>query len=169
MPTRLARFAQSSAFVLALAVPFAVGGRPSSAGNSHAPDAGSPAGDVRAPQEEIHALLDQYLQGLLNRDVATLDRIWADDLTFINPRGQLLNKQNRMENIKSGATAFESIGRSDERIRTYGQAAVATYRTTIVAQYSGQESSGDYRVTTVWARPKDMWQLVAVQMTRIAP
>lgn len=143
-PTRLAR---SSA-----------AGRQARGSKSHARDA----------QQTIHALLDRYTQALLNRDVATLDRIWADDLTFINLRGELLNKQNRMENIRTGATAFTSIRLSDENIRTYGQAAVATFRVALEARYSGQEGSGDYRATTVWARPRGTWQMVAVHMTRIA-
>jgi hypothetical protein len=45
---------------------------------------------------------------------------------------------------------------------------VATVQVTLEAQYSGQEGSGDYRVTTVWARPKGTWQMVAVHMTRVA-
>ena len=122
-----------------------------------------------ATQQEISALLDQYTQALLKKDVAALDRMWADDLTFINLRGELLTKQDRLANIKSGATAFKSIRLSDKRIRTYGEVAVATVQVTLEAQYSGQEGSGDYRVTTVWARPKGTWQMVAVHMTRVAP
>ena len=118
-------------------------------------------------QQEISALLDQYTQALLEKDVAALDRIWADDLSFINLRGELLTKQNRLANIKSGATAFKSIRLSDKRIRTYGEVGVATVQVTLEAQYSGQEGSGDYGVTTVWAKPKDTWQLVAVHMTRV--
>jgi hypothetical protein len=96
-----------------------------------------------------------------------LDRIWADDLTFINLRGELLTKQNRLANIKSGATAFKSIRLSDKRIRTYGEVGVATVQVTLEAQYSGQEGSGDHSVTTVWAKPTGTWQLVAVHMTRV--
>ena len=123
----------------------------------------------RAPRSRRSARFSiRYTQALLKKDVAALDRMWADDLTFINLRGELLTKQNRLANIKSGATAFKSIRQSDKRIRTYGEVAVATVQVTLEAQYSGQEGSGDYRVTTVWARPKGTWQMVAVHMTRVA-
>ena len=118
-------------------------------------------------QQEISVLLDQYTDALLKKDSATLDRIWANDLTFINLRGELLTKQNRMDNIRSGATAFKSIQLSDKHIRVYGQAAVATFRVNLEAQYSGEEGTGIYRVTTAWARPTGIWQMTAVQMTRI--
>ena len=118
-------------------------------------------------EQEISSMLDQYTQALLRKDTAALDRIWADDLTFINLRGELLGKQNRLDNIRSGATTFKSIQVSDKRTRAYGDTAVAVCHVALEAQYSGQEGSGNYRVTTVWARPKGMWQMVAVQMTRI--
>jgi ketosteroid isomerase-like protein len=81
--------------------------------------------DTAETQQEIKGMLDQYLKALQNRDLAALDRIWADDLTFINLDGDLLNKQNRMDNIKSGATGFKSIRTSDLNIRVYDEAAVA--------------------------------------------
>lgn len=162
----LAQLARYSAFIGAVAILFAAGVYQSRGGNGHAVVPGRQAGDA---QHEIHALVDQYTRALLNRDATALARIWADDLTFINLHGALLNKQNRMDNIRTRATAFESIRLAEEQIRAYGDAAVATFRVALEARYSGQEGSGDYRVTTVWARPKGMWQMVAVQMTRIAP
>jgi ketosteroid isomerase-like protein len=156
--------ARVSAVVAAVAVLFAVGGCRTTEHSYDAPRASAPSSDT---QQEISAMLDQYTQALMNKDLATLDRIWADDLTFINLRGELLSKQNRMDNIRSGATAFKSIQLSDKRIRVYGQVAVATFRVDLEAQYSGQEGTGSYRVTTAWARPSGIWQMTAVQMTRI--
>jgi Domain of unknown function (DUF4440) len=75
--------------------------------------------------------------------------------------------KDRFENSRSGATALKSSRLSDTRIRTYGQVGVATFRVALEAQYSGQEGSGDYGVTTVWARTTGTWQMVAVQMTPV--
>jgi len=134
---------------------------------------GAAAKDSSGATDARHAvpkLLDEYTQALLKKDTATLERIWADDLTFVNPRGQLLTKAQRLENIRSGATAFRSINTIDTQVRPYGDvAAVAVTRVAVEAQYSGQEGSGNYRVTTAWARPRGFWQMTAVQMTRIEP
>ena len=143
---------------------FAVGGCQSTGGGGGGKSSGSPI----LVQHEIGDLLDQYMHALLNKDLAALDRIWADDLTFVNPRGDLLTKRDRMDNIKTGATAFKAIRESDRRVRTYGNAAVATFKVALDAQYSGQEGSGDYRVTTAWAKRNNSWQMVAVHMTRMA-
>jgi len=149
---------RASAFVVLLA---ALGCQ--SNGKNQAPH--QTAADAK---QEISALLDQYTQALIAKDAAALDRIWADDLTFINLRGEVLNKQDRMDNIKSGATAFKTIDVTEKKIRVYGEtAAGATCKVAIEGQYSGQPGGGNFAVTTVWSRAKGEWQMVAVQMTRI--
>jgi uncharacterized protein (TIGR02246 family) len=118
-------------------------------------------------EKEVSDLLDQYNDALLKKDAAVLDRIWADDLSFVNLRGQLLNKKERMENIKTGATSLDVAKVSDKQVRVYGDTAVATLVVNIEGQYSGKEGDGSFRVTTVWAKPKGTWQMVATQMTPI--
>ncbi len=163
MPLRHSQYFVWSAVVVGLlAATGCQSGEKASKGNVVVASSGGDA------QHQISDLLDQYTNALLKKDTAALDRIWADDLSFINLNGELLNKQNRMDNIKTGATAFKSISVTDKRIRTYGDTAVATCQVALEAQYSGQEGSGTFGVTTVWARPKGMWQMVAVQMTRVA-
>lgn len=119
-------------------------------------------------EQEISTLLDQYNEALLKKDAATLDKIWADDLSFVNLRGQLLTKKERLENIKTGATELKSAQVAEKNVRVYGNTAVATLVVNIDGQYSGQEGAGSFRITTVWAKPKGTWQMVAVQMTPIA-
>ena len=124
--------------------------------------------DAKNDVHEITALLDKYNDALLKKDPEQLDRIWADNLSFVNLRGQLLSKKDRIDNIKNGSTELKSANVSEKNIRMYGNTAVATLVVEIEGQYSGQEGSGAFRVTTVWAKPNGTWQMVAVQMTPIA-
>ena len=135
----------------------------SGAAGGGAPSAGS-GGDARAAVTE---LLERHRKALLEKDVATIDRLWADDLSFINHRGQILTKAQRMENVRTGATSFKSIQITDQVVRPYGDAVVTTGVVTLDGQYSGEEGSGDYRFTTVWSRRGPQWQMVALQMTKI--
>lgn len=160
----LTHFSRFFIFFACVSILFAAGGCQLSGDKTRTSDANNVTGDTPG---EIRALLDQYIAALQKRDLDALDRIWATELTFVNLYGDLLNKQNRMDNIKSGATAFKSISLSEVDVRMYDQAAVATFKIAIEAHYSGQESGGNYRVTTVWAKPEGTWQLVAVQMTEI--
>ena len=110
----------------------------------------------------------EYTEALMNRDLAALDKIWAESYTFTNGRGELLTKKDRMENIKSGATQFDSISREDEEIRVFGDTAVVTGRVVLKVIYSGKESSGPYRFMNVWVKMQGRWQIVANQITPIA-
>ena len=110
----------------------------------------------------------EYTEALTKRDLAALDTIWAEGYTFTNGRGEFLTKKDRMENIKSGATQFDSINREDEEIRVFGNTAVVTGRVVLKVVYSGKESSGPYRFINVWVKKQGRWQLVANQITSIA-
>jgi conserved hypothetical protein len=135
--------------------------------NSNVGNTSATADNTKNDEQKISALLDEYNEALLKKDAAALDRIWADDLSFVNLRGQLLSKKDRIDNIKSGATTLKSADVSEKNIRVFGNTAVATLIVKIEGQYSGQEGSGPFRVTTVWAKHDGTWQMVAVQMTPI--
>ena len=124
-------------------------------------------GATSAPQgldEQVRA----YKKALTKKDVAALDRIWAADYTFINPRGELVTKAERLTNIQSGATEFQAIQSQSERLHMHGNIAVDIGRVTLQGtKYSGQESSGEYRYMNVWVMLQNRWQLLANQITLI--
>lgn len=137
--------------------------------------AGGKVGVSAGAEHGAAQLVSQHEQALLRKDTATLERIWADDLTFINPGGEMLTKAQRLENVRSGATKFDSIESTDQKVRVYGDTAVVTGHYTIKGQYntakgqySGQEVGGQYRVTLVGVRRGGQWQVVAIQMTPVA-
>ena len=127
--------------------------------------AGSGASDV---PRVVAGLVEQHCDGQRKKDVAALERLWAEEFVFVNPRGQVLSKADRLENIRSGKTAFKSLTCNEVKTHSYGSDwAVTTCRAILEGQYSGQEGSGDYRCTFFWAQPHGRWQLVGLQMTQI--
>jgi ketosteroid isomerase-like protein len=119
-------------------------------------------------QQTLKDRMRAYGDALTKRDLAALDKIWAEGYTFTNGRGQFLTKKERMENIRTGATQFESISPEGEEIRVFGDTAVVTGRAALKATYSGKESSGSYRYIHVWAKLQGRWQIVANQITPAA-
>src|SRR5881394_1507746 len=98
-------------------------------------------------EKEVRQMIGKYRTALLQRDIATLEKIWADDYVFVNASGDVLTKAQRLANAKSGATTLDSI-REEENItvRVYENSAVATSRVIIKGQYSGQPTSGHIEV-----------------------
>ena len=124
--------------------------------------------DSSNSEKEVREAIEKYKTALLRRDVAALEKIWADDYVFVNASGEVVTKEQRLANIKSGATALDSISEDEKMVvRVYQNSAVTTSRVTIKGQYSGQAVSGQYRSTLVWVRGSAGWQLVSNQLTAL--
>lgn len=119
-------------------------------------------------EKEVKDAIERYKAALLRRDVAALEKIWADDYVFVSASGDVLTKEQRLANVKSGATVLDSINEQENlTIRVYQNSAVTTSRVTIKGQYSGQPVSGQYRSTLVWVKSSAGWQLVSNQLTAL--
>lgn len=121
-------------------------------------------------EQEVRQMIEKYRTALLQRDIPTLEKIWADDYIFVNASGKVLTKAQRLANAKSGATTLDSINEEENiTVRVYQNSAVATSRVTIKGKYAGQPTSGQYRSTHVWVKGPAGWQLVSNQLTALAP
>jgi len=85
-----------------------------------------------ATEQEVLQAVERYRTAILKKDTTALEQIWADDYTFVNGAGDIFSKQQRLENIKSGATSLDSITQgTDVKVRTYRDTAVVTSTVTI--------------------------------------
>ena len=118
---------------------------------------------VRKAQDE---LIDAYLR----RDVGALDRLLADEYTFVNDdAGGVADKKQILASFGSGGDrTITSYQRQDDRVRLYGDVAVLTYRYQSTESYEGQKSGGDYRVTRLLVKRDGRWQMVRGQETRVS-
>ena len=71
-----------AALISFIALPLALSQTPSSTDNKTA-------------EQEVRAAIEQYRSALTKRDAAALEKIWADDYTFINGKGAVLTKAQR--------------------------------------------------------------------------
>lgn len=121
-----------------------------------------------AVEQALQQRFQEYADALTKRDLPTLDRIWAAEYTFINPNGDVMTKAQRMENIRSGATQFQSINPKQEHLQVRGNIAVDVGTVELKGtQYSGKESSGTYRYMNVWMKSGNDWQMLANQITLV--
>ena len=125
------------------------------------------AQDAKAA-EVVKKLELEWLESYVKRDTDFLERHVSDDYTSIDPHGTVVDKKGEILSVKSGGLAITEMKPNEMKVRTYGDAAVITGRSTIKAKVSGQDASGEYRFTDVWVKRGDRWQAVASQLTRIA-
>ena len=105
-------------------------------------------------EEEIRSLEQERNVAILNGDAAALDRMTADDYTFITLRGELRTKSEIVKGFRSGSFKYESRQISDVTIRVYGDTAVVTGRSNQKGMENGKDYSGDYPFTRVYVGKK---------------
>ena len=130
------------------------------------PLAWSQGGNV---EQQIKKLTDQVLAAQLKADTNSLEKLLADDYMAIRTYGTLATKAQEIEDLKSGATKFDTVDVHDLKIRVYGDTAVVTALNSYKGTIKGKPFSGDTRTTRVWVKDKGNWKLVAFQSTRVAP
>jgi ketosteroid isomerase-like protein len=119
-------------------------------------------------EQALETRFHEYADALKKKDTAALDKIWSDDYSFINPRGELVTKAQRLANVKTGATAFDDIEMQQEKVNVRGNTAVDIGRLSLKGtKYSGKEASGEYRYMNVWTKDQGQWRLLANQVTLI--
>ena len=124
------------------------------------------ASDFQVAQE-IRRLNDEWVRAFVARDVATLDRIVADDFAFTYPmEGD--DKSQFISDVESGAVRVEDMGRENVEVRVFGETAVLDCRDTAKWQYKGRDFSGTYKTIHVYARRDGRWQLVAIQSCHVS-
>lgn len=118
---------------------------------------------------EVRQAIRRYDEALRRGDVAAAGQFWAPEYTFVNPRGEVLTRADRIANLRGGRTAFDSLAPvpQEERLRAYGTVVVHTTLLTIGGRYSGQAHRGSYRALVLWARRNGRWQQVASQLTPV--
>jgi len=98
-------------------------------------------------------------------DLATIDRLYADDFLSTNADGRVVDKQGWLNILKAGQFPVDTITTDDFKVRTYSGTAIITGRS---AYYYDGKKLGEVRHTQVWANPNGRWQLVSWQGTSVA-
>jgi len=115
----------------------------------------------------IRELEEKRNDAIVHGDAAALERMTADDYTFVTLRGEMLTKADVVRNFRSGAAKYQSRTISDLKIRIYGNSAVVTGRAVQKGAENGKDYSGDYWFTRVYVRQDGQWKTVALQTTLI--
>jgi ketosteroid isomerase-like protein len=113
---------------------------------------------------EIETLKNSAMQ---NRDAAVLEQIYGDSLIFVNARGKVLTKQDRVREFDSGSVKYVSFRQGDYRIHIYGSTAVVTGAACSVVDYHGRINQVPRRFTSVYVKLDGRWRFVAHQATLV--
>jgi ketosteroid isomerase-like protein len=124
-----------------------------------------------ADEKAVLATLETMAKATLAKDVATLARIYGDDVTYSHSSGLTETKAQVLKNIE-GPSVAEFMRFSDTTVRIYGDVALAKGVTDFRNGRPGNLLDNHLNILWVMARrPQGPhgWQIVARQTTRIGP
>jgi ketosteroid isomerase-like protein len=120
-------------------------------------------------RKEIENLETQWRAALMQNDVATINRLLADDYLGINPNGTLETKADALALRRSGMMKISSMDPINMKVRVYGDTAVVTSRVTVAGHDGERDISGTYHYTRVYSRRSGEWKVVSFEASRIPP
>ena len=125
-----------------------------------------------ALETEIRRLDQAEAEGLLHKDVAALEQLWAEDFTVNNPRNGITNgRKGVVALIRNGTIDYASFVREIETILYHGDTVIVMGLETIQpvgkAPYAGQTVRRRY--THFWMKRHGRWQLTARHANVICP
>jgi ketosteroid isomerase-like protein len=119
-------------------------------------------------EKQVLQVINQWRDAMLVRDMNTLDKIFSDDVIITTFDGSTRGKKEELEAVKPNPDLKTlSIGNKYIRIKVYGQTAVVTALTEMQSSFRGRKMDIFFRFTSVFAKKKGRWRMVALQTTRI--
>ena len=119
-------------------------------------------------EQAVRQVLNDLAVALGKNDTAALDRIYADNYTFVGDNGMIMTKAERMAAFKSGELKYESISIEVVSLNMFGNTAVAVTRITSKFAPGLKFTDGKFITTATFVKIKGRWQLVAAGNTRLA-
>ena len=112
----------------------------------------------------IVGLEEERLSAMVAADVDTLDRILADDLSYVHTTAAIDTKESLTSGLASGRLNYESITPMAEReVRTYDDSAIV--RGGAHVHVNGNHFSLEY--TVVYVNNDGNWQMTSWHATRL--
>jgi ketosteroid isomerase-like protein len=116
--------------------------------------------------EEILSIhTDIFNRALKEQNYAALEGLYAGDYMLVRPDGSVLNKQEVLQDLRSGGLRFHSIELGQTEVRMYGSTAVLTAESQAVSSRNGMESRSHFRLIAVYVQQGQSIKLAHFQST----
>jgi ketosteroid isomerase-like protein len=107
-------------------------------------------------------------EALQKGDVATLERIYSDDVVYANATGALLTKQQHLADLKAKTLHFISFKHEDVKAVVHGDTGLVTGISKSEVEYKGSVSKSNRRFLNVFSKKDGRWLCVGHFETNIS-
>jgi len=117
-----------------------------------------------APADEeaagVAALERELVAAIAQKDLATYDRIVADDYVVFDSSGKQLTKADVVASYRAGTRGYTNLEIYDVVARVFGDTAIVTAKTKGFRHEDGRDVPNRVRYIRVFARREGHWQAV---------
>jgi ketosteroid isomerase-like protein len=116
------------------------------------------------------AIMDHiWLDAAHNRDAGALNWLFADDFVEVHPGGEIVNKQQQIDQIMDPQRTLNELHPDDIQVRYVSpDVAVLTDTTTIKGTSGGVTYNGPQRVIRVFVKQNGRWRAAGAGIVRVA-
>ena len=119
-------------------------------------------------KREIELVEQQWRTAQLAGDVATMDKLLAEDYFGISNNGQLNNKTQQLERLQKRTLVLTKIDVSDVKIKLLGRVGIVTSLAQLEGTNDGRPLQGLFRYTRIYKRyPDGSWKITNFEVTHI--
>jgi ketosteroid isomerase-like protein len=117
--------------------------------------------------QKIIELDRQRMTAMAEKDIATLNKIIADDLIYTHSSARLDTKKSLIGAMESGTTVYTAVEPSEVVAQDLGDTVVLTGVAAISVKSGGNPNSFRVRFIDVYANRGGQWQMVTWQSTKL--
>jgi ketosteroid isomerase-like protein len=129
----------------------------------------APAGGDAALVAALTAQADRWDQAIVRKDRAAIEANMAEDFRQIDGAGNVETKQSFVADLMDPELRIDPYTVQDFDVRLYGATALISGRTRMTGSYRGKPFSSHYRYIDIYVQRGGQWQIVSVQISKIAP
>ena len=118
-------------------------------------------------EDEVKQMEWEWGEAFERKDIATLDRLMADEYILTDPLGNVRSKAESLAALQTNEVNFESTQSDDVTVHINGDTAVVTGRSKFRGRYKGWSMAGQYQYTDVLVKRSGVWQAVGSHITAL--
>ena len=118
-------------------------------------------------EKAVLAAEDRRYRAMQDGDLATLEQMCADELSYAHSSGARDTKDEYLAKVRSGYYVYQRIDHPVERVEVVGDAAIVVGRMTADLLVGGTPKTIDNLALAVWTRASGEWRLLAYAPTSL--
>jgi ketosteroid isomerase-like protein len=118
-------------------------------------------------KEEVQTFYEEFLEALKSGDIASLERIYADDYLLVRPSGNTFGKKEILDDLRHHSMRFTSFEVSDVLIRAKGLVGILTAAVRSTAVRDGLEIKTHARQLAILSKENERITICHFQSTNI--